>query len=165
MAVEVILRSGDDRWSAFLRDWILFAPVGVWLAVLVSAVFHVDIWRDQLATGALLTHALALTWAYQDDLDLRAWASGEQVVGRVLAAVLPNLKYLVTLTATTLLAAILIRDAVQTRFPSDADVLDFLGSVDRPSSSVGLALSVTAVALAVVAIRSNADASPTPNQK
>lgn len=140
-------------WRPFVRDWVIFAPAAVWLALLVSIFLGVDVWRASLATGALLTYAIALSWAFVDNLDLSHWETSSPL-GKCLAFIVPNVPHVLTLIATVLLAIILIGDAIEEEFRTSesSEIIGFLGAANDSVILTGYILSAVALCIAIVGL-------------
>ena len=91
----------------FVRDWVIFAPVALWLALILSVALRKNLIVGELSSGAALTYAMAVSYAFLEDLPLTAWEESNGRWRRILAFSLPLAKYFVSLMTTSLLTLIL----------------------------------------------------------
>ena len=87
---------------AFIRDWLVCAPIPVSIALVLSAFLQENMVSTEISNGALLSYSLALCWAYLDDLPLGDWDNSGSKVLAGLAIVFPFSKFLITIIALLL---------------------------------------------------------------
>lgn len=100
-----MMPTSGTQVRAFVRDWIIFAPIPVTIALIISAITRTNIVNSELSNGALLSYSIALCWANLDDIPIAQWdiASGFQ---RRLSQLLPA--YKLSLTVLVMILACIL---------------------------------------------------------
>lgn len=59
--------------AAFVRDWLIFAAMPLWLLWVVSRLYGLDLFTGELQKGTLVVYGLSCFVAHYDDLGLGSW--------------------------------------------------------------------------------------------
>ncbi len=130
----------SSLWRAFIRDWIVFAPLALWIAAILTPFLHENLVEGEIVNGALMTYAIAVTAAHVGDIDWSVWDRSRRRV-RVLSVVLPNLFYLILILALCTITV----GFVHKRFPKVTE----LGLSDAFTCLLGLTLAAIGLLIAV----------------
>jgi hypothetical protein len=96
----------------FIRDWIIFAPIPVTIALIISAITQTNIVNSELSNGALLSYSIALCWAYLDDIPTASWDIATNLQRR-LSQILPAYKLSLTIFVMILACLLAVSHALE----------------------------------------------------
>ncbi len=149
IAVIKMAPSRGVQIRAFIRDWIIFAPIPVTIALIISAITRTNIVNSELSNGALLSYSIALCWAFLDDIPTDKWDEASPLQ-RKLSQILPA--YKLTLTVLVMILACIL--AVSRALEASKILGDKSDSVRGFLGTPGMFLTVSALLAAVTLLAS-----------
>jgi hypothetical protein len=66
-------RSTGRKVGRFIQEWVIVAPIGIWLGLMVSGWTTKDVVSPQIQSGALITFGLSVFLAFYHDLPVDEW--------------------------------------------------------------------------------------------